>query len=117
MGGDGCGGATSRVFLDFVALSNIFFWIWTLFGLNLDTLKGYRDGIFFVRILSTRRNFLDHQKGQILLFDDFLEKFQKNDFFDETFGFLDLFEELEGHTREEKISPRPFCTSSHPQNH
>ena len=46
----------------------VFFWTWTVFGLNLDTLKGYRDGIFFARILSTRRNFLDHQKGQILWF-------------------------------------------------
>ena len=57
------------------------------------------------------------KRSNSMIFDDFCQKFQKNDFFDETFGFLDLFGELEGHTRGEKISPRPFCTIPHPQNH
>ena len=47
---------------------------------------------------------------------DFWEKFQKNDFFDETLRFLDLFEELEAHTQGEKISPYPFCIISDPRN-
>ena len=46
-----------------------------------------------------------------------LAKVKQNVFFDELLGFLDLFEELEAHTQGEKISPRPFCTTSHPQNH
>ena len=40
----------------------------TVFGLNLDTLKAYRDGIFFPGILSTRSTYLDYQVHQILSF-------------------------------------------------
>ena len=43
-----------------------------------------------------------------MIFDDFCQKFQKNDFFDETLGFFDLFEELEAHTRGEKNIPLPI---------
>ena len=95
-----------------------FFWIWTLFGLNLDTLKGYRDAIFFVRILSPRSRYLDYRGYQIPWFSIVLNKsFKKNENSDETLLVLDVFGELEAHTRGEKISPRPFCTISHPQNH
>ena len=40
-----------------------------MFGLNLDTLKAYRDGIFFPGILSTRSTYLDYQVHQILSFE------------------------------------------------
>ena len=42
--------------------------IWTLSGLNLDTLKGYRDGNCFPEILSTRSTNLDYQGHQTLSF-------------------------------------------------
>ena len=44
-----------------------------------------------------------------MILGDFCQKFQKNNFFDETLGFLDLFGELEGHTRGEKYPPDHFA--------
>ena len=44
-----------------------------------------------------------------MIFDDFCQKFQKNNFSDETLEFWDPFEELEGHTRGEKYPSDHFA--------
>ena len=51
---------------DLAVLSDIFFWTWTVFGLNLDTLEVYKSDFWLNLHEIPRRNFLDHQKGQIL---------------------------------------------------
>ena len=45
-----------------------------------------------------------------MIFNDFGEKFHKNDLFDETFGFWGLFDELEPHTRGGKYPPTHFAS-------
>ena len=88
-----------------------------VFFLDLDSVwaqSRHPGGLKIRFLVEFARNFeaqLSRPSGisNSMVFDDSCKKLQKNDFSDETVGVLDVFGDLEGHTRGKKYPPGYFA--------